>query len=100
MLIYIILMSAIAIFLYRESNKLVAGTSVFLQEYCTDLMAAKTVLSLMRKVCLAAAASAMAMLFCFTVSTATGTLCKPLAALSILLYTIGFIGAMFKLKTM
>lgn len=100
MLIYILLMTAIALYLYRESKKLSQGRSSLLRDYCKDPAATKAILSLLRKVCLAAAASAAAMLLCLIVSQATGVLCKPLAALSILLYTLGFIGAMFKLKNL
>lgn len=98
MLIYIVLMSAIAIFCHQESKKILAGQSTLLRELCKDPTTAKTALSTLRIICLTSAASALIMLFPFVLSKTTGSLPKPLAALSILCYTIGFIAAMLKLK--
>lgn len=100
MLLYTILMTVIAVSLYRESKKLAEGRSALLQDFCKDPLTTKTILSLLRKVCLTAAASAVVMLLCLILTQMTETICKPLAVLSILLYTIGFIGAMFKLKNL
>jgi len=98
MLIYIVLMFAIAIFCYRESKKLLSGQSALLKELCKDPVTTKTALSTLRLVCLAAAASAILMLLSFVLFQLTGSLPKPLAVLSILCYTVGFIAAMLKLK--
>ena len=54
----------------------------------------------MRKILLSALLSAGLMLACFVVTKTTGVMPKPLAALSILCYTISFIHAMFKAKNM
>ena len=58
MLIYVIFMAAIAVFLYKESIKLLKDESTLLKEFCTDPVAKKTALSLMRKVLLSAIFSA------------------------------------------
>ena len=100
MLIYTVFMAAIAAFFYRESKKLLAGRSNLLQEFCKDPLSTKTVLSMLRIICLSAAASAVLMLLCFLISKFTGTMPTLVAALSILCYTIGFIIAMLKLKKM
>lgn len=100
MLIYVIFMLAIAWFLYKESIKLLKDESELLKEFTTDPAAKKTALSLMRKVLLSAVFSAGLMLACFVVTKATGVMPKPLAALSILCYTFGFIHAMFQAKNM
>ncbi len=98
MLIYIILMLGIAIFFYKESKKLLEGRSNLLQEYCNDPASTKKALSLLRKIFLTSAASAVLMAVCFVMTKVTGTMPKPVAALSILCYAVGFIGAMFQLK--
>lgn len=98
MLIYIIFMAALAAFLYKESKKVVEGRSTLLKDFCTDPVSTKAALSMLRIVFLASAASAVVMLLCFVITQVTGTMPKPLAALSILLYSIGFISAMFKMK--
>ena len=100
MLIYVLFMAAIAYFLYKESIKLLKNESTLLKEFCNDPIAKKTALSLMRKVLLSALLSAGLMLACFVVTKATGVMPKPLAAISILCYTIGFIVAMFKARNM
>lgn len=98
MLIYIVLMLGIAIFFYQESKKLLEGRSNLLQEYCNDPASTKKALSLLRKIFLTSAASAGLMAVCFVMTKVTGTMPKPVAALSILCYAAGFIGAMFQLK--
>lgn len=98
MLIYIILMLGIAMFFYKESKKLLEGQSNLLNEFCKDLVSTKKALSLLRKVFLTSAASAVLMAVCFMMTKVTGTMPKPVAALSILCYAAGFIGAMFQLK--
>ena len=98
MLIYVLFMAAIAIFLYKESIKLLKNESTLLKEFVNDPLAKKTALSLMRKVLLSALLSAGLMLACFVVTKATGVMPKPLAALSILCYTGVFIYAMFQAK--
>ena len=100
MLIYIIFMAVITIFFYRESQKLLESRSDLLKELCKDPLTTKTILSLLRKVCLASAGSAICMMTCYIAYKVTGTLHRPLAAISILLYSTGFIWAMFKLKKM
>ena len=100
MLIYVLFMAAIACFLYKESIKLLKNESTLLKEFCNDPIAKKTALSLMRKVLLSALLSAGLMLACFVVTKATGVMPKPLAAISILCYTFGFIFAMFKARNM
>ena len=100
MLIYVLFMVAIAYFLYKESIKLLKNESTLLKEFTDDAIAKKTALSLMRKVLLSALLSAGLMLACFAVTKFTGVMPKPLAALSILCYTIGFISAMFKARNM
>lgn len=100
MLIYVLFMAAIAIFLYKESIKLLKNESTLLKEFCDDPIARKTALGLMRKVLLSALLSAGLMLACFVVTKATGVMPKPLAAISILCYTFGFIFAMFKARNM
>lgn len=98
MLIYIILMLGIAMFFYKESKKLLEGQSNLLNEFCKDLVSTKKALSLLRKIFLTSAASAVLMAVCFMITKVTGTMPKPVAALSILCYAAGFIGAMFQLK--
>ena len=100
MLIYVLFMAAIAYFLYKESIKLLKNESKLLAELADDPAAKKTALSLMRKVLLSALLSAGLMLACFVVTKFTGVMPKPLAAISILCYTIGFIFAMVKAKNM
>ena len=100
MLIYVVFMAAIAYFLYKESIKLLKNESTLLKEFTSDPVAKKIALSLMRKVLLSALLSAGLMLACFVVTKLTGVMPKPLAAISILCYTIGFIHAMFKAKNM
>ena len=100
MLIYVLFMAAIAYFLYKESIKLLKNDSTLLKEFADDPAAKKMALSLMRKVLLSAFLSAGLMLACFAVTKFTGVMPKPLAALSILCYTIGFISAMFKARKM
>ena len=100
MLIYVLFMAAIAYFLYKESIKLLKNESTLLKEFADDPAAKKTALSLMRKILLSSLLSAGLMLACFVVTKATSVMPKPLAALSILCYTIGFIHAMFKAKNM
>lgn len=98
MLIYIIFMAVLAAFLYRESKKVAEGRSNLLKDFCKDPLSTKAALSMLRIVFLASAASAAVMLICFIITQITGTMPKPVAALSILLYSIGFISAMFKMK--
>ena len=98
MLIYIVLMLGIAMFFYKESKKLLEGQSNLLNEFCKDLVSTKKALSLLRKIFLTSAASAVLMAVCFMITKVTGTMPKPVAALSILCYAAGFIGAMFQLK--
>lgn len=98
MLIYIILMLGIAMFFYKESKKLLEGQSNLLNEFCKDLVSTKKALSLLRKIFLTSAASAVLMVVCFMITKVTGTMPKPVAALSILCYAAGFIGAIFQLK--
>ena len=98
MLIYIILMLGIAMFFYKESKKLLEGQSNLLNEFCKDLVSTKKALSLLRKIFLTSAASAVLMAVCFMITKVTGTMPKPVAALSILCYAAGFIGAIFQLK--
>ncbi len=98
MLIYIVLMLGIAMFFYKESKKLLEGQSNLLKEFCKDLVSTKKALSLLRKIFLTSAASAVLMAVCFMITKVTGTMPKPVAALSILCYAAGFIGAMFQLK--
>lgn len=100
MLIYVVLMLAIAYFLYKESIKLLKDESNLLKEFVNEPAAKKTVLSLMRKILLSALFSGGLMLACFVVTKATGVMPKPLAALSILCYTGTFIYAMFQAKNM
>ncbi|MBQ3568716.1 MAG: hypothetical protein IJA25_07275 [Anaerotignum sp.] len=100
MLIYVLFMAAIAYFLYKESIKLLKNESTLLKEFADDPAAKKTALSLMRKVLLSSLLSAGLMLACFAVKMATGVMPKPLAAISILCYTIGFIHAMFRARKM
>ena len=100
MLIYILIMTAIAILFYREGQKLVADNSTLLQEFSKDPIRKKGVLRLLRRLCLTAAASALLMLICYFVSRLHGTLHRPLAALSILLYTAGFLYAAFQGKNL
>ena len=100
MLIYIVFMAALAAFFYKESKKLLEGRSNLLKEFCKDPLSTKTALSMLRIICLSAAASAFLMLIAFIISKITGAMPTPVAALSILCYTIGFIIAMLKLKNM
>lgn len=100
MLIYILFMAGIAYFLYKESIKLLKNESTLLKEFADDPLAKKTALSLMRKVLLSSIFSAGLMLACFVVTKTTGVMPKPLAAISILCYTFGFIYAMFQVKKM
>lgn len=98
MLIYILLMLGIAVFFYQESKKLLKGQSNLFKEFCNDPISTKKALSLLRKVFLTSVASAVFMAVCFLMTKITGTMPKPVAALSILCYGAGFIAAMFQLK--
>lgn len=98
MLIYIVVMLALAAFLYRESEKIVSGESILLRELCQSPYAAKAALSAMRIVLLTACVSAFLMLVCFLLSKIFGFMPKPVAALSILCYSAGFICAMCRLR--
>lgn len=98
MLIYIGLMLGIAIFFYKESKKLLEGQSNLLKEFCKDPVSTKKALSLLRKVFLTSVVSTVLMAICFVITKATGTMPKPVAALSIICYGAGFIAAMFQLK--
>lgn len=100
MLIYTIFMAALSVFLYRESKKLLRGESKLLQEFCKNPISQKTVLSMLRIILLSSAASAALMLLCLILTRISGEMPKPLAMLSILCYSVGFISAMFKLKNM
>ena len=57
MLIYIILMLALAYFFQKEGQKLLAGKSKLLAEFCQDAYATKTALSTLRILCLSSAVS-------------------------------------------
>lgn len=98
MLIYVLLMVAIAVFLYKESIQLLKGESHLLKEFMQDPLSKKIILSQIRKVLLAAIFSAGLMMACFVVTKATGVMPKPLAAISIAVYGVGLILAMLKLK--
>ena len=98
MLIYIILMLALAFFFQREGQKLLMGNSKLLQEFCQDAYATKTALSTLRILCLTSIISGFWMLVAFVLSKALGKFLTPLAVLSILCYSIGFILAMLRLK--
>ena len=100
MLIYIVCMAAIAVLFYKESKKLLEGRSTLLQEFCKDPLSTRTILSMLRIICLSALVSAVLMLAAFLFSKLTGRLPAPLAALSILCYTVGFISAMLKFKNL
>ena len=67
MLIYVLFMLAIAVFLYKESIKLLKNESSLLKEFVDDPAAKRTALSLMRKILLSALLSAGLMLACFVV---------------------------------
>ena len=84
MLIYIILMLALAYFFQKEGQKLLAGKSKLLAEFCQDAYATKTALSTLRILCLSSAVSGFWMLIAFL--------------LSILCYSLGFILAMLRLR--
>lgn len=96
--IYIIFMLALAFFLHRESKRLLSGESRLLRELCQSPHAAKAALSAMRIVFLAACASAVLMLLCLLLTLLGGEISKPLAAISILCYSVGFIFAVWKLS--
>lgn len=98
MLIYILLMLALAFFFQREGQKLLTGTSTLLAELCHDAYSKKTALSTLRILCLTSLVSGFCMLIAFVLSKATGKFCTPLAVLSILSYSLGFILAMLRLK--
>lgn len=100
MLIYIILMVFITGFLYLESQKIPTGRSELLKEFCKDPLSTKAILSLIRKICIISALSAILMMICFINYKMTGELNRPMAAISILIYSVGVIWAMFKLKDM
>ena len=65
MLIYIILMLALAYFFQKEGQKLLAGKSKLLAEFCQDAYATKTALSTLRILCLSSAVSGFWMLIAF-----------------------------------
>lgn len=98
MLIYILLMLALAFFFQREGQKLLAGNSKLLAELCQDVYSKKTALSTLRILCLTSLVSALCMLIAFVLSKVCGKFFTPVAALSILSYSIGFILAMLRLK--
>ena len=83
MLIYIILMLALAYFFQKEGQKLLAG---------------KTALSTLRILCLSSAVSGFWMLIAFLLSKTIHKFLTPFALLSILCYSIGFILAMLRLR--
>ena len=68
MLIYIILMLALAYFFQKEGQKLLAGKSKLLAEFCQDAYATKTALSTLRILCLSSAVSGFWMLIAFLLS--------------------------------
>ena len=94
MLIYIILMLALAYFFQKEGQKLLAGKSKLLAEFCQDAYATKTALSTLRILCLSSAVSGFWMLIAFLLSKTIHKFLTPFALLSILCYSIGFILAM------
>ena len=98
MLIYIILMLALAYFFQKEGQKLLEGKSKLLKEFCQDAYATKTALSAMRILCLTSLVSSFWMLLAFLLSKTIDKFLTPFAALSILCYSIGFILAMLRLK--
>ena len=91
MLIYIILMLALAYFFQKEGQKLLA-------EFCQDAYATKTALSTLRILCLSSAVSGFWMLIAFLLSKTVHKFLAPFALLSILCYSIGFILAMLRLR--
>ena len=100
MLIYSILMLALAVFFYREGQKLLADSSRLLQELCKDPYSKKITLSSLRILCLSSAVSAFFMLITLVLSRITDKFFTPLAVLSILCYSVGVILAMRRLKKM
>ena len=93
MLIYIILMLALAYFFQKEGQKLLAGKSKLQDAYAT-----KTALSTLRILCLSSAVSGFWMLIAFLLSKTIHKFLTPFALLSILCYSIGFILAMLRLR--
>lgn len=98
MLIYIILMLALAYFFQKEGQKLLAGKSKLLAEFCQDAYATKTALSTLRILCLSSAVSGFWMLIAFLLSKTVHKFLAPFALLSILCYSIGFILVMLRLR--
>lgn len=98
MLIYMILMVAVSVFLYKESIHLLKEEPYLLQDLAHDPLSRKIILVQMRRVLLAALFSGGLMLACFVVTKTTGVMPKPLAAISIAVYAIGLIAALLKLK--
>lgn len=96
--IYIILMLALAYFFQKEGQKLLAGKSKLLEEFCRDAYAAKTVLSTLRILCLTSLVSGFWMLIAFVLSKTIDRFLTPFAVLSILCYSVGFILAMLRLR--
>lgn len=97
MLIYIILMLALAYFFQKEGQKLLAGKSKLLAEFCQDAYATKPP-SHPRILCLSSAVSGFWMLIAFLLSKTIHKFLTPFALLSILCYSIGFILAMLRLR--
>lgn len=82
MLIYIILMLALAYFFQKEGQKLLAGKSKLLAEFCQDAYATKTALSTLRILCLSSAVSGFWMLIAFLLSKTIHKFLTPFALLS------------------
>lgn len=78
MLIYIILMLALAYFFQKEGQKLLAGKSKLLAEFCQDAYATKTALSTLRILCLSSAVSGFWMLIAFLLSKPSINFSRPL----------------------
>ena len=98
MRIYIILMLALAYFFQKEGQKLLAGKSKLLAEFCQDAYATKTALSTLRILCLSSAVSGFWMLIAFLLFKTVHKFLTPFVLLSILCYSIGFILAMLRLR--
>ena len=97
MLFYIILMLCISIFFLKETKKLQENNSSLLKEFCKTKELSLAASKILQLIGICSFISALFMLICFITQVFTGTLLRPLAALSIIFNSGGFIVGILKL---
>ena len=98
MLIYIILMLALAYFFSKGRAEAFSGKIQASGGILSGCLRNKTALSTLRILCLSSAVSGFWMLIAFLLSKTIHKFLTPFALLSILCYSIGFILAMLRLR--